>query len=110
MNKNFENYMKFFFGLYSSKIHNNSYDGNAGKAYLLNLNNYTDIYYKWGFEQSSAFYHITGIIPNYILAVLLGFISIQIFNHKSNLIWVYVNIVLYLLYTLIFFLGRHIFY
>lgn len=90
MDKNFENYMKFFFGLYSSKIHNNSYDGNAGKAYpLLNLNNYTDIYYKWGFEQSTAFYHITGIIPNYMLAVLLGFISIQISNHKNNLIWVY---------------------
>ena len=90
MDKNFENYMKFLVGLYTDKLHNNSYDKNAGKAYpLLNLSNYTNIYYEWGYEQSTAFYHITGIIPNYILAVMLGFISIQISNYKNSLFWTY---------------------
>ena len=90
MDKNFQNYVKFLLGLYNPTIFNNSYDGNAGRAYpLLNLSNYTSIYYEWGYQQSTAFYHIAGIIPNYILAIIIGFLSIQISNCKNSLFWIY---------------------
>ncbi len=77
MDKNPLNVIKFLVG--DNLILNNSdfRDKNAGYAFpYLRRNNFTDIYDLWGPYQSDGFLYLSGMVPNYLLAVMIGILGI----------------------------------
>ena len=86
MDKTLINCLRFIVGDNIVANNTNANDKYAGYALpYLNRDNYTDLYYLWGKHQSDGFLYLSGMVPNYLMAVIIGLIGIyKNFTKKSR--------------------------